>query len=92
MNIIHDAENSVFCTTINGYHAEVKYKREGNRCYFYHTFVPEEIGGMGVAKALVTYAVNFCIERNYELVAICPYIVKLIRRNEEWKKLVEVWD
>ncbi|MFV0344882.1 MAG: GNAT family N-acetyltransferase [Bacteroidales bacterium] len=92
MNVIHDAEKGVFCATVNGYHAEVKYKSENNKYYFYHTFVPKEIEGMGVAKSLVSYAISFCLEQDYTVVAICPYIVKLVRRNAGWKELVEIWD
>ncbi|MFV0484220.1 MAG: GNAT family N-acetyltransferase [Bacteroidales bacterium] len=92
MNVIHDAEKGIFCTTVNEYLAEVKYKRENNKYYFYHTFVPKEIEGMGVAKELVSYAISFCIEQAYTVVAICPYIVMLVRRNVEWREIVEVWD
>lgn len=53
MEIIHDAQNNMFKTNVDGYTAYATYIIKEGKLDIRHTIVPPEIGGRGIAGKLV---------------------------------------
>ena len=52
-----------------------------------HTLVPPEIGGRGVAAALVDALVADAREQGFRIVPQCSYVEAKFRRNPDWAEL-----
>ena len=52
-----------------------------------HTLVPREIGGRGVAAALVDALVADAREHDFKIVPQCSYVERKFERNPEWNDL-----
>ena len=53
-----------------------------------HTLVPPEIGGQGVAAALVDALVRDAREQGFTIVPQCSYVHAQFRRHPEWADLL----
>ena len=53
-----------------------------------HTLVPPEIGGRGVAAALVDALVADAKEQGFKIVPQCSYVEAQFRRHPEWSNLL----
>ncbi|WP_374407049.1 GNAT family N-acetyltransferase [Pelagerythrobacter sp.] len=53
-----------------------------------HTLVPPEIGGQGVAAALVDALVADAREQGFTIVPQCSYVEAQFRRHPEWSELL----
>lgn len=53
-----------------------------------HTLVPPEIGGQGVAAALVDALVRDAREDGFKIVPQCSYVEAQFRRHPEWADLL----
>ncbi len=52
-----------------------------------HTIVPPEIGGQGVAAALVDALVRDAQDQGFKIVPQCSYVEAQFRRHPEWSEL-----
>lgn len=52
-----------------------------------HTLVPPEIGGRGVAAALVEALVADARSQGFTIVPQCSYVEAMFRRHPEWAEL-----
>lgn len=52
-----------------------------------HTLVPPEIGGRGVAAALVERLVADAREQGFTIVPQCSYVAAAFRKHPEWADL-----
>lgn len=59
----------------------------GNARVAEHTIVPPEIGGRGVAAALVERLVADATEESFTIVPQCSYVEAQFRRHPEWARL-----
>lgn len=85
MEIVHDENRKMFVTTVDGHPACVEYRlsRE-NGLDILHTIVPEEIGGRGIASALVKAAYDYARSKGLKPVATCSYAVVWLQRHPEY--------
>lgn len=85
MEIVHDENRKMFVTTVDGHPAYVEYRlsRE-NGLDILHTIVPEEIGGRGIASALVKAAYDYARSKGLKPVATCSYAVVWLQRHPEY--------
>ncbi len=49
-----------------------------------HTEVKDEFKGKGIAKELVVKAVEYARSNDLKIVPVCPYVVKLFSRSNEF--------
>ncbi len=61
--------------------------KRGNARVAEHTLVPPEIGGRGVAAALVDALVADAREHGFTIVPQCSYVEAKFRRNPDWSDL-----
>ena len=62
MDIKHNAGQRRFEIEVDGYKAHVAYSIHDNGLDIRHTIVPSEIGGRGIASALVKAAYDFALK------------------------------
>ena len=60
----------------------------GNARIADHTIVPPEIGGRGVAAALVDALVADAQSEGFKIVPACSYVEAQFRRHPEWSNLL----
>lgn len=71
--ITDETRGSRFVTVVDGVEAKLEYERRGDRLVLQHTEVPDEVGGRGIAAALVQFAVEQARRDGATLVPRCPY-------------------
>lgn len=86
MEIIHknNAENGFFLAEEDGKRmGYISYEwTDGPVFAIMHTVVEDEFQGRGVAKALLTAAVNYARENGSQIYPVCSYVVKQFERPE----------
>lgn len=64
--------------------AEITYVITGeDKIIIDHTLVSDELQGQGIAKKLLTRAVEFAREENKKIIPVCPYVKAQFEKNEE---------
>jgi predicted GNAT family acetyltransferase len=70
--------------------AEMTYSKAGEKILIIdHTGVPDELGGLGVGKALVEYMVMDVRTRGLKVVPLCPFTNAMLRRHPEWQDILK---
>jgi predicted GNAT family acetyltransferase len=72
-----------FVVVQDGHTAELVYRAEGDRLVVVHTEVPDELGGRGIAGALVQAAVARAAAEGLTVVPWCPYARKWLRDHPD---------
>ncbi len=86
--IKQDESKKCFEVMIDGYTAELKYRRKEDLVYeFYHTGVPKELEGKGIGSALVRYALEHARKNNWKINPTCPFVKTYIVRHPEYQDL-----
>ena len=75
MEIKHEIEEHRFYTEVEGYTGYVEYWIHDGGLDILHTIVPDEIGGRGIAAALVAAAYDYAREKGLQPLATCSYAV-----------------
>lgn len=83
--IKHNENDFRFETEVDGYLAYVEYTPLDKELDLIHTWVPKEIGGKGIAAALVKFAMDYAMENHFKVVPTCPYVKAFLIRHEEYK-------
>jgi predicted GNAT family acetyltransferase len=60
----------------------------GNARIADHTLVPPEIGGKGIAAALVDALVDDARNEGFKIVPACSYVAAQFKRHPEWAELL----
>ena len=81
MNIEHFPEKKVFQTVVDGETARLMYHVADGALDVRHTIVPGEIGGRGIASALVKAAYDYALANELVPVATCSYAVKWLGKG-----------
>lgn len=86
-NIVHEPNLSQFSLKIDDVEevAFLKYRvidKDGNTVYdLFHTYVPQQMRGRGIAAKMVNHACSFARENNYKIIPSCSYIPVYMKRN-----------
>ena len=85
-----DAASGEYRATLPGTDAvgRLTWKARGEARIADHTLVPPEIGGRGVAAALVDALVADAKEEGFTIVPQCSYVDAQFRRHPEWSDLL----
>ena len=69
--------------------AEMTFSKAGEKILIIdHTGVPDDLGGMGIGKALVEYMVMDVRERGLKVVPLCPFTNAMLRRHPEGQDIL----
>ena len=86
MEIRHDERKHWFWTEVENHLAHVAYElTEDGGLDIRHTVVPEEIGGRGIASALVREAYNYARAHQLTPVATCSYAVRWLEKHPDYE-------
>lgn len=85
MKILHSKGKRFYMKTANG-EAELSYRINDRVMSVYHTFVPEEERGKGIAEMLAMKAFDYAIEKKLRLRPDCPYISHFLEKHTELKR------
>ena len=89
LNVVKNDESKRFELTIDGHIAFIDFTQRGTDVIkLIHTEVPEELGGRGVAAALVEKTLVYLEENKNSLYPYCPYVYAYIKRHPDWKRIV----
>ena len=59
------------------------YTMAGDRISLVHTETSPEFGGRGLARQLITFALDQARERHLKVVPICPYALRVITEDQD---------
>ena len=85
--ITHDIAAHRFVTQADGHLAYVEYAMGDGRIVITHTIVPGEIGGRGIAAALVKAALEYARDHGLQVEPQCSYADAWMRRHPEFDGL-----
>ena len=88
-DVHHDPGAHRFHTQVDGHEAELLYSLRDDRMVINHTGVPNQIGGRGVAAALVKAALDHARAQGWRVVPACSYSAAYIERHPEYAELVD---
>ena len=88
INLIDNKEQHNFELWIEGMRSFIDYKIEGEKIYLFHTEVPRELEGKGIASALAEKTLRYIEEQQLKLVPLCTYVQSFLKRHPEWMRLV----
>jgi uncharacterized protein len=54
-----------------------------------HTFAPDSMRGMGVAKALVEQLIADARAEGFKIIPLCPYVKAQYQRHPEWADVMQ---
>lgn len=83
--IMHLPEANRFSATVDGYTAVVDYVIRDGELDILHTIVPREIGGRGVAAALVKQAYEYAAQQGLKGRGSCSYAEAWLTRHPEFR-------
>ena len=84
MDIQHQLQQHRFTLTQEGETAHVAYRIENGALDIRHTIVPTEIGGRGIASALVRAAYDYATAEGLRPMATCSYAARWLDRHPEY--------
>lgn len=73
---------------VEGGLAFIDYLRDGSKVVMTHAEVPPALRGGGVGSALVKGALALVRERGDEVVPLCPFVARYMRRHPETRDLL----
>lgn len=73
----------------NGSSAFIDYRQMGSQIALNHTESDLLIAGTGAAEAVVEKTLQYIEEHKRKALPFCPYIQSYIRKNPEWKRVVD---
>jgi len=82
-------ETKRFEIKVDGHLAFIDYRERGDKVSLIHTEAEPELAGTGAAKAVVETTLNWIAENNKTILPYCPYVFGYIKRNPEWKQIVD---
>jgi predicted GNAT family acetyltransferase len=89
-SIVDDPDHHRFVTVQDGMEAELVYRARPDRLILVHTGVPDELGGRGLAGALVRAAVDRAAREGLTVVPWCPYARTWLERHPQVAETVTI--
>lgn len=85
LSVVHNAGAHRFEIKIDEYLAVLEYEMRGDQIIIYHTEVPPDLEGQGIANRLARVALEYAREKSYKVVPACEFIRVYLRRHPEYK-------
>jgi hypothetical protein len=87
-DIHHDTHVNRFATTVDATKAYLDYRMDGGTLVVTHTWVPEAIGGRGIASHLVRAAFEYARAAGLAVRPQCSYAAAWSQRHPEYTDLL----
>jgi uncharacterized protein len=69
--------------------AYLEYRYHKEDIVLMHTFVPDPLGGKGVASSLARYALEWAREKGKRVIVYCPFVAAYLKRHPEYSDIVD---
>jgi predicted GNAT family acetyltransferase len=89
LEVIHNQAEHRFEIWVDGTLSELDYRLQGNIMAMYHTGVPLQLQGNGIAGRLTQTALDYAAEKSLNVVPLCSYVAVYIRRHPQYNRLVK---
>jgi len=86
--LVHNATECQYEYHIEGHLARIIYEEKDGVLHLTHTYVPEELGGRGIAGVLVKAVMDDIEKRALKMKPGCSYIVSYVEKHPECEKLL----
>ncbi|WP_312398338.1 GNAT family N-acetyltransferase [Chryseobacterium sp.] len=73
----------------NGHSAFIDYREMGSQIALNHTEADLLISGTGAAEAVVEKTLQYIEDHHKKALPFCPYVAAFIKKNPEWKRIVD---
>lgn len=87
--ITHDSTAHRFETSVDGAQCVLGYQLTGQQMTITHTGVPSNVGGRGIASALVRQAMETAREEAWTVTPACSYAASWLERHAEYQDLLD---
>lgn len=87
--LLKNEEKKRFEIEYNLHVAFIDYKETSHQIALTHTEAEPELAGTGAAAAVVEKTLHFIEESGKKLLPFCPYVFAFIKKNPEWKRIVD---
>lgn len=82
IQVEHDPQKQRFSAQVNGHQAVLEYRTiDAQTLDFFHTYVPDQLRGQGVAALLAEAAFAYAQQQQFKVVPTCSYIAAYMRRH-----------
>ena len=85
--LIHNEAEHQYEYHIEGFLAQLIYEEKAGVLHLTHTLVPKELGGRGIAGALVKDVFEDIKKRGLKMQPACSYIVAYVGKYPEYKEI-----
>ena len=92
LHVINNEDGRQFEIRLNDMVAKIPYNFRDDMIALFHTEVPEELRGHGLASRLAEYALNYAKDHQLKVLPYCPFVSKYIKEHPEWKYIVKHFD
>jgi len=89
LTITNNKEQQRFEAAVNGELAYLEYRFHKNDIALMHTFVPDSLGGRGIATELAKYAFKYAEDNKHPVMVYCPFVASFLKKNPEYNKFVD---
>jgi len=82
MQLRHEPDRQRFVAVLEKGEGVLEYRAHGDGVLdYYHTFVPRELRGQGVAGRLVEFALKYAREQGLKVEPSCPFVAKVLESD-----------
>lgn len=79
-------EKNKFYKIIDGLESHMDYElHEPSTVVFYHTYVPEELRGQGLAKEIIREGLDWAMSENLDIIPACSAVRRFIDLNSNYR-------
>lgn len=87
--LVKNEDKKRFEIESDGHFAFINYKETSQQIALIHTEAERELAGTGAAAAVVEKTLKYIEESGKKLLPYCPYVFAFIKKNQEWKRIVD---
>lgn len=87
LEVVNNTEAKRFEINLGDDVAFVEYMIAGKNIIFPHTEVPEKYEGQGIARKIISVALEYAKNEGYKIQALCPVVAGYIAKNPEYQAI-----
>jgi uncharacterized protein len=88
LTVKHDPDAKKYYTIVDGWESVCEYVAAGEKTMnLWHTYVPPELRGRGIADELVRQALEDLLEKGYKVIPSCWFVRVYIDRHPRYHEL-----
>jgi predicted GNAT family acetyltransferase len=89
IEVQHDEKAKKYYAVVDGLESVCEYGEAGERTLnFWHTFVPPQLRGRGIAEELVRQALDDAQAKGYKVIPSCWFVRVYIQRHAQYQPMV----